>query len=148
MEELSRRVPFISQLILKNADEKSRVNFKHASRVIYQLLEKDRMFWILMMNKYRGNFEEFKESWKTVTSRTQAHDIKKLALAVQKFFNGKATRIDQQWNPLHITAERVSLDLCKFIIEKTGEINPKRSQDGITPLHLAIKKDRLEVYQK
>ena len=103
MEELSRKVPLINQLILKNTDEKSRVNFKQASRAIHQVLEKDRMFWILMMNKYCGNFEEFKESWKTVTSRTQAHNIKKLALAVQKFFNGKATRIDEQWHSLTIS---------------------------------------------
>ena len=64
MEDLSRRVPLINQLILKNVDGKSKVNFKHTSRAIHQVLEKERMFWILMMKKYRGTLRNSKNPGK------------------------------------------------------------------------------------
>ena len=57
MENLTRRVPLVNQLMLKNMDEKSRVNFKYASRAINQVLEKDRTYWILKMTKYHVTFK-------------------------------------------------------------------------------------------
>ena len=95
MEDLTKRVPLLNQLILKNIDQKSRVNFKQASKVINQVLENDRFYWILMMNKYHGNFKDFNQSWKSVNYRTPVDNVKQLALASQKFFNGRATRLDQ-----------------------------------------------------
>ena len=127
MEDLSKRVPVINQIILKNLDEKSRANFKQASRGINQVLAKERIYWILTMKKYHGNFKEFKQSWKIVNSKTPVENIKQLAVAVQKFFIGKTTRINHQFHPLFIAAEQDSLDLCKLIITKTGDKNPKSS---------------------
>ena len=124
MENLTKRVPFINQLILKNLDEKSRVNFKIYSRNIYQVLVRERIYWILKMNKYHRCFKEFKESWKMVIFKTSVNNIKQLALGVQKFFDGRVTRIDEQWHPLFIAAEQGSLNLCKLTIEKTGDKNP------------------------
>ena len=71
MENLTKRVPLINKLILKNIDEKSRVNFKQSSRGINRVLDKERIYWILKLNRYQGNFKEFKESWKMVNSRHQ-----------------------------------------------------------------------------
>ena len=96
MEDLTKRVPLINQLILKNIDKKSRVNFKQTSRGVNQVLEKEKIYWILKMNKYHGNFREFKESWKIVNSKTPVNDVKQLALAVGKFFDGRASRIEGQ----------------------------------------------------
>ena len=123
MEDLKKRTPLFNQLILKNLDETSRLNFRQASKSIDQVLEKERVYWILKMNKYQENFKEFKESWKAVISKTPVADLKHLAVAAQKFFNGKATRIDEQWHPLFIAADQDSLDLCKLIITKGPSIN-------------------------
>ena len=147
MENLTKRVPLINKLILKNIDEKSRINFKQSSRGINQVLDKERIYWILKLNKYHGNFKEFKESWKMVKSNTPANNVKHLALAAEKFFNGFATRTDKQWHPLFIAAQQGSLELCKLIVKKTGEYNPKRVQDGCTPLHMAAQEGNVEVYK-
>ena len=104
MEDLTKKVPLINQLILKNIDEKIRVNFKHASRGIDKVLEKEKIYFILKMSKYHENFKEFKGSWKMVNFKTPVENVKKLALAVQKFFDGRAKRIDKQWHPLFIAA--------------------------------------------
>ena len=92
MEDITKKVPLINQLILKNIDKKSRVNFKQTSRGVNQVLEKEKIYWILKMNKYHGNFREFKESWKIVNSKTPVNDVKQLALAVGKFFDGRASK--------------------------------------------------------
>ena len=86
MEHLTKKLPSINQLLLKNVDEKSRDNFNIVSRGVNQVLEKERIFWILKMSKYHGNFKEFKESWKMVKFKTPVNDIKQLALAIDIFF--------------------------------------------------------------
>ena len=133
MEDSIKKVPLINQLILKNLDEKSRENFKKASRGADRVLDKERIYWILKMNKYRGNFKEFKGSWKMGNCQIPVDNVKQLAIAVEKFFNGLAKRIDEQWHPLFIAAEQGSLDLCNMIIEKTNNKNPRRIKDEITP---------------
>ena len=37
------------------------------------------------------------------------------------------------------------MGLCKHVIKKTGDQNPKRMKDGLTPLHLAAKEGRLKI---
>ena len=146
MEDSIKKVPLINQLILKNLDEQSRVNFRQASSGGDQVLEKERIYWILKMNKYRRNFR-FKGPWKMVNFKTPVDNVKQLALAIEKFFNGSATRINEQWHPLFIAAEQGSLDLCKLIIKKTRDRNPKRFKDGVTPLHMATQESHVEVYK-
>ena len=38
------------------------------------------------------------------------------------------------------------LQLCKYIIEKTGDTNPVR-EDGLNPLHFAAQYGYLEIYE-
>ena len=99
-----------------------------------------------MMNKYNGNFKEFKESWKKVTSKTPVGNIQQLSLAVRQFFKGISTRYETQWHPLFIAAEQGSLRLCEHIINKTGDIT-SNLDSGSTPLHLAVQGGHLETYQ-
>lgn len=147
MEDLSKRVPMINELILDNLDDKSLINFKEASREINQILDRERFYWIRTMNKHKGNFKEFKKSWKKVISKTPVGNVKQLALAVHHFFKGISTRHETQWHPLFIAAEQGSLELCEHIIGKTGEQNPKRIKDGFTPVHMAAQEGHMEIYQ-
>ena len=86
MEELSMRIPLINQLILKNLDDKSLANFKENSRKINQVMNKDKSYWITMLNKHSENFKEFKESWNKVIFKNSVDIVKKLALHIDLFF--------------------------------------------------------------
>ena len=61
-----------------------------------QVLDKDKFFWLRMMKKYNENFKEFQISWQRVISKTSADIVKKLTLAVYKFFKKRATRVEKQ----------------------------------------------------
>ena len=86
MEELSIRIPLINQLILKNLDDKSLANFKETSRKINQVMNKDKSYWIRMLNKHSENFKEFKESWNKVIFKNSVDIVKKLALDIDLLF--------------------------------------------------------------
>ena len=75
MENLTKRVPMINQLILKNIDEKSRDNFKLASRGINRVIEKEKIYWILKMSKYHENFNHGKWSirWPKISNMRNSY---------------------------------------------------------------------------
>ena len=124
MENLSR-FSVINQQILNNVDNKTLVNFNKASRIINQVLDKEKFYWIRIINNHSGRFQDFQEPWKKVIFKTPVGTVKQLALAVHKFFQGIPTRIEKQWHPLFIAADQGSLELCEHIANKTGDKNPK-----------------------
>ena len=137
MEKLSKRFSSTNKVILSYVDEKTLANFKKGSKGINKILNGEKFYWIRIINKHRARFQEFQESWKKVISRTPVDTIKQLALAVDKFFQGKPTRLERRWHPLFIAAEQGSLELCKHIIYKTGCENPKRMKDGLNAFKMA-----------
>ena len=126
MEDLLKRVPLINQNILKYLDEKSIVNFKQTSREIIPVLEKEKFYWIRVLNQYKKSFKEFQDTWKMIISKTHAQNVKNLALAASQFFKEKNERLRKEWHPLFIAALQGPLKLCEFVIEKTGDINLER----------------------
>ena len=139
MEDLAKRLPLINHYILKNLDGKTMMNFKQSSKGIYQTLDREKYCWIKLINKYYERFEKFQDPWKKVTSKTPVRIVKKLAVAVHKFFKNKPSRRMKQWHPLFIAADQGLLELYKFIVRKTGEENPSRVS-GLTPFHFSAKK--------
>ena len=144
MEDLGRRFPLISQIILNNVDDISLTKFREASRENSNFLDSERFFWIRNIKKYSTNFEEFQQQWKKVINRTPVDFLKNLAIDVHSFFKGISTRYNKQWHPLFIGAERGSLLLCEHVVERTGDMNPKLS-DGFTPFSLAVQEGHLEI---
>ena len=145
MEDLGWRFPLISKIILNNVDNISLANFRKASRENSNFLENERFYWIRIIKKYSANFEEFKESWKKVISKTQVDFLKNLAIDVQTFFNSFSKRYNQQWHPLFIGAERGSLPLCEHVVNRTGDVNSCERIDGFTPLGFAAQEGHLEI---
>ena len=145
MEDLGRRFPLISKIILNNIDNKSLTSFRKASRENGNFLDNERFYWIRHINKYSANFEEFKDSWKKVINRTPVEFLKSLALGVDSFFKGLSTKYEKQCHPLFIGAKSGSLLLCERIAERTGDVNPTRQVDGITPLGFAAHWGHLEI---
>ena len=148
MEELGRRFPLISQIILNNVDDYSLANFRKASRENTSFLDSERFYWIRNIKKYSANFEEFQDSWKKIINRTSVEFLKELAIDVHSFFKGlsrPSKRYEGQWHPLLIGAERGSLPLCEHIVKRIGDVNPKCNGDGCTPLHTAAIHGHLEI---
>ena len=144
MEDLGKRFPLISQIILNNVDNKSLTIFRTASRENSNFLDRERFYWIRNIKKYFANFQEFQEAWKKVVNKTSVEFLEDLAINVHSFFNGVSKRCEQQWHPLFIGAACGTVNLCNHIIQKTGVKEPWL-KSGRTPLHLAAMNGNLEV---
>ena len=144
MEELGRRFPLISQIILNNIDDKSLTKFRKASRENMIFLDSERFYWIRNIKKYSANFQEFQRAWKKVIKRTPSEFLKNLAIFVHSFFKGYSPRYEKQWHPLFIGAQCGSQSLCEHVVERTGDVNHKRI-NGFTPLGFAAQEGHLAV---
>ena len=91
--------------------------------------------------------EEFKIHWNKVVIRTPFEIVKELAIAVHQCFRWSITFKGgkKQWSPLHIAAERGSLQLSKYTVKMTGNKTPRR-KECLTPLYLADGKVHFEAY--
>ena len=119
MENIFQRFPVITQMILNNVDDRSLINFKETSRDNDEILNSERFYWIRIMKKYNGNFQEFYESWLKVINKSPVEVVKELALAVYQFFMARETRSEKQWHPLSICPAQESFLLCKHIFKRT-----------------------------
>ena len=52
MEKLFKRFTAINQLILNNVDTKTLVNIKEASKEINKILNKEKFYWVRIINKH------------------------------------------------------------------------------------------------
>ena len=109
----------IAKNILNKLDNITLISCKESSRELNTFLENEKTIRLRIV----GNIIGFEKSWKQTIEKNSVDNIKQLALATQKFFKDK-TRFSDQWHPLFIAAAEGSLELCKHIIEKTGEKNP------------------------
>ena len=154
MNEITIRFPVLFQAILKELDNKSLKKCRKVSKEWQNFIDNERFVLFRKMQKYHSSMEEFYEQWKAVTQNASKETIKELSAAVHGFFEAKPSfysfhprrkkKKEEQWSPLHITAEQGHLDLSKYIIEKTGEKNPKNSKED-TALQMAAGRGQLEV---
>ena len=93
-----------------------------------------------------------KQSWAKAVTKTSTGIIKKLALALSKFFKWPCeccyerptdhmrfegtTASSHNWHPLHIAAKLGQSELYEYITAKTEDFNPVTSV-GLSSLHLA-----------
>merc|ERR1712010_265224 len=123
MEDLCLTFP---EMILKNLDDQSLTKcialcwLNKERRKVRTRQGTERLLWVEIIQKYVGNIEEFPDTWEKLVDKTPIEVVKDLALAVHQFFTSRLSRLEYQWNPLHVAAERGNLQLCQFIKEKTG----------------------------
>ena len=171
MEDLSNRFPSLIPMILENVDNQSLVNFKDTSRDLRDIVESERFYWIRIIEKYKGNFEEFSKCWKNVIERTPREIVKRIALAVEHFFSTnfviglssfskrefdrkiqstfcsndrKFIEKYKQWSPLHIAAASRDPTFLQHVIEKTKFENHESATNNLSPLHMAAIEGDLE----
>ena len=121
MDTVRKRFPLLNKMVLKKLNDQSLVNIKEACRQSDRQLANERFFWIRMIKKYMGNFEGVEESWKGVINKTPVDMLRQLALAVEEFCKSYPSK---QVTPLHITANKSSLELFQFVITRSKDKNP------------------------
>ena len=143
MEVVSNRFPLLTKNIFKFLDNTTLLSCKEANRELYNFIENEKMVWLRIIRLYRGNIIGFEDSWKRTIEKSSVDNIKQLALATQKFFKHEPKFLNQ-WHPLFIAAAEGSSELCKYVMEKTGENNPSivnhtlsTTATGYTALHFA-----------
>jgi ankyrin repeat protein len=72
------------------------------------------------------------------------HKFFEVELACNSFTGDKRKRKEEQWSPLHITAEQGHLELSKYVIEKTGDTN-SINKKAYSAFQMAAEKGQLEV---
>ena len=117
------RFPLVSNHLLDLLDDTSLLRCKEASRELNNFIKNEKIIWLRIIRLYKENTIGFEDSWKQTIEKDCVNNVKELALATQNFFKDEQ-RFLSQWHPLFICAAEGSLELCKHIIEKTGDNNP------------------------
>ena len=120
MEYQCKRFPLIAVKIFRNLDDESLVSCKEISTTIKTFLENDRIIYLRIIRKYKENLCQFEESWKMIVQNSQIATFREITRLIPKFFDHKSKRKLKQWHPLHISTFSGNLQLCKEIIERTG----------------------------
>ena len=123
MEVFCNRFPLVAKNLLSLLDDTSLLNCKEANRELNNFIKNEKLVWLRIIRLYRENIVCFEGSWKKTIEKDSVDNIKQLALAAQTFFKHEP-RLLNQWHPLFIVAAEGSIELCKHVIEKTGENNP------------------------
>ena len=169
MEDLSQRIPQVCAKIFGLVNDQSLIKCKEASRVIYNVLENERFFWIRIIQAHEARLQD---SWKKVVVKTQLAIIKEFAASVQQHFRADYSP-SQPVTPLCIAASVCNSELCKYVAARTEDYknednlhtaigdgykyesfklilenvhnkNP-RNDFGVTPLHQAAREGYFEI---
>ena len=134
MERFYKRFPHIGAQIFGSLDDHTLSNCKEASEEMQEILENERFIWIRKLRIFNGHFEKFKKSWIEAINKTPVERVRKLAFSVQKFFRRYRCYSDfeKQLAPLHIAVALGDFHLCKYILGKTTNKNPRGSKGLIT----------------
>ena len=155
IEVFCNRFPLVTNNLLDMLDNTSLLRCKEANRELNQFIKNEKNIWLRIIRLYKGNIIGFEDSWKKTIEKDSVDNIKQLALASQIFFK-RETKFLDQCHPLFIAAAEGSFELCKHVIEKTGENNPIivkhinliksiKIATGHTALHLLAEHGSLDV---
>ena len=126
MERILQTIPHVFEMVSNDLDDQSLCSLKATSKTIYNAIERERLFWIRVVERYGANFVLFENSWNEVITKTPVEIIRKLAKTVQEFFVSFNFYYvsERQLGPLHVASVQGDLPLCQHIIEKTSVKNP------------------------
>ena len=106
MENLSNRLPHLISNILNKINDQSLFYCKESSRKMNNFIVSEKFFWLRIIQKYRGNFVEFNESWNKTIKKSSIDFLMKLSQATYRFFTKRSSRFESQWHPLFIVGDR------------------------------------------
>ena len=61
-------------------------NCKEGSRKMTNFIVSEKFFWLSIIQKYRGNFVEFNDTWNKIIKKSSVNLVKELSQATYIFF--------------------------------------------------------------
>jgi ankyrin repeat protein len=179
MEYLWLRIPHIFEKINELLDDKSLIKCKEVSRIICSIIKNQKSGKFLttrMIQCYIKNPGEFSKDWRIIFQTLPAERLSEFEILVKNFYKAFPSRFENNWSPMHISAERGHLDFCKFIAKvsftkiyklspllfsvQAGHLevskfiykevegnNHRRNQFQLTAQYLAAKNGHMEIYK-
>ena len=179
MEHLWLRIPHIFEQINELLDNESLIKCKEASRIFCSVIENQKSGKFLttrMIQCYIRNPGEFLTDWRIIFQKLPSERLSEFKILVKDFYKAFPSRFEDNWSPMHISAEQGHLDFCKFIAKvsftkiyklspllfsaQAGHLevskflykevegnNHRRNQFQLTAQHLAAKNGHLEIYK-
>ena len=136
-------MPHILEQINEELDNKSLIKCKEVSRMMNSIIEHQKSGKFVttrVIQSYIKNSKEFEKDWKNVFQKVSSKILKELAIFVKEFYKAVPSRLEGNWSPLHIAAERGHLDFCKVI----AELSAIKSYEW-PPLNFSAQAGHLEV---
>ena len=143
MEHLWLRIPHICEQINELLDDESLIKYKEVSRVICSIIENQKsgkFLTIRMIQCYVKNPEEYSTDWRIIFQKLPAERLSEFEILVKEFYKAFPSRFENNWSPMHISAERGRLDFCKFIAKVSFTKIYK-----LSPLLFSVQAGHLEV---
>ena len=154
-KDFFERFPHLGKGIFDYLDNEDIARCKETCKSWNVFINGEQFYWTRVIRFYIENIDEFKETWKMVMEKTNSEMIKELGLAVKYFLNCHPFQCKLRENcihraisysPLHIGAEAGKVSLCRFILGRVEDKNPKAVEDSDwTPLHEAAQIGSLEI---
>ena len=135
LDEMMLRFPHIVKDVFKELDKKSLTNCRNVSRACCDFIDDEKFYLVRKIQNYVF-MKNFLKQWQKVLRNTPTETIKTIFVTVKQFVEHDLYGYTLQWSPLHIAAAQGHLELCKYIIEKTNNPNPK-IRCGLSAFHMA-----------
>ena len=158
LEHFCLRFPVLCDEILNQLNPQSLATSKGLSKFWCDQINESRTYWIRKIQIYTEDFNQYKEDWAILETKTSVKILKEFATALYVFrdlgredWKAYKTSLkmlkleseENQWSPLHIAAKS-GTELFKEIALKFKKINPANN-NGETPLHSAAKSGHLDI---
>ena len=136
-------MPHILEQINEVLDDKSLVKCKRVSRMTCSIIEHQtcgKFVTTRVIQSYFKNPKEFAKDWRIVFRKLSLERLNELLILVKDFYKAVPSRLEGNWSPMHIAAERGHLDFCKVI----AELSTIKSYEW-PPLNFSAQAGHLEV---
>ena len=151
IELLFLRFPTLEKKICNELEMKSLIEFTGTSGQMINMRLNSKIYWVRCLKNELGKLylkkeENIPKDWSKVTARCPMEIIKELLFMIVEFYSSsiKNKICIVKCSPMHIAAERGNLALCRHIIGRIEDKNPK-DLFGQTPLHWAAEQGHYQV---
>ena len=124
MENFLQRFPGVGIKIFKKLDNQNLTKSKKVCRSWNDLLNRNKLIWIRMIEKYQESHIEFKKDWESILINVPYDTVKQIATSTEKFYKSRTKQCQFQNSPMHILAEQEHLPLFEFAFERVARKNP------------------------